>query len=258
MNEDFYRFKEVIFGLRYAYIENQRMLEQLKTYIKINGENIDKSKIYVDEIKRVNRITLNIIKKQSDISRILRYVFWQLGFAPYNNSIYTLHNENHKLYFKEELPNHRFSPKLEITNIKEFEELANEIINSKFMTLPSVFERINDIQGLSLSTYSVYLTGDISNIKSDYRLEYNPMDDTIINDQSNKSGNDLITIALYTRIPKKLIPESYREIIDENIEKCKYIHVDDVLKKGITELSITENEGYTTLKKKKVLHQYDY
>ena len=258
MSKDYYTFKEVVFGLRYAYIENQKMLDQLKTYIKINGENVDKSKIYVDDIKRVNRITLNIIKKQSDISRILRYAFWQFGFAPYNNSIYTLHNENYKLEFEEEFPNNRFSPKLEITNIKEFEELANEIINSKFMTLPSVFRRINDIQGLSLSTYNIYLTGDISNIKSYYCLEYNPMDDTIINDQYNKNGNDLITIALHTRIPKDLIPESYREIIDANIEKCEYIHVDYLLKKGITELSISKRKDVIVLKKKKMLHQYDY
>ena len=126
------------------------------------------------------------------------------------------------------------------------------------MTLPSVFRRINDIQGLSLSTYNIYLTGDISNIKSDYCLEYNPMDDTIINDQYNKNGNDLITIALHTRIPKDLIPESYREIIDANIEKCEYIHVDDLLKKGITELSISKRKDVIVLKKKKMLHQYDY
>lgn len=42
MNEDFYRFKEVIFGLRYAYIENQKMLDPIMNkydYSKLPGRS---------------------------------------------------------------------------------------------------------------------------------------------------------------------------------------------------------------------------
>ena len=270
MNNDFYRFSEIVFGLRNEYIKNQKLLEELKQYISVNGENIDKVIISADiDLKGWHMIKLDILKKQSKILKILDYYAYEIfGILSQGEPYLKLNKVNNEFefgiddYYK--LLAQKSNYNVEITDKKAFEEIAEEILNSEFMKLQEVYKQLNPFQSISIEPHEIYMYGDFGDINSHKfsSLTYMPTTDTIAAIPDCKHGIHLIRKFFDTEIPKYIIPKAYQKIIDKNIQdyddlsSLSGLDIDCAIDKP-TELAINEQNRGIVLTKKKRIKLYD-
>ncbi len=267
MNKNTYLFSEIIIGLRDEYLKNQKLLNELDKYIKISDDKMCK---YIfcktSPYSHSNEIFMFILKEQNKLEKILNYIGYRFLSAPchYTSPLYLLKKENDMYNFKfvnNTLPkNNKYN--IEVINKKEVSEIADEINNSLLMQTKCIFEPISKFQSLSITLRGIDLIGNFEdlNIDSSY-IHYNSNKDTIAVCPGVKPGIFLIDKYLKTRIPKEIIPEEYRKIIDDNLEK-HYNFNFDVFDIGCplnkkTELSINEVNNKIVLQKKKTLKFYE-
>ena len=269
MSKNYYTYAQILFGLREAYLENQKKLDELKSYIHVLDNNSFELYSYIDEFDfkrpekksfdRANRICFNIIKKQCQLVKIIEYINYRLGKMANDSSIYIINKYDDGFCIDDYAIGRKYHPELLITDEKKFNELAKDIINSKFYSLPPVYEELNPFQIISISTFDTYLVFAFGNYWTDF--SYKSSNDTVVYSCSGHlkhlGYNELPNALLETKIPKSIVPKCYREIIDATIDKCKNVEIACKLGNGITELSINNDENSIILKKKRKLHVYD-
>ena len=75
MSKDIYTFGEVVFGLREEYLKTQKLLDELKNHIRINGIDQDEEFFRLDKgIRGNNIIRLDIEKKQNDLIKAADFI----------------------------------------------------------------------------------------------------------------------------------------------------------------------------------------
>ena len=264
MGKDCYTYGEVLFGLREEFVKNRILLDELKQYITITNSHYNVRDIVLStslEHPALHAIRIDLIKKQKDI-KLLHDFFISKSLKPqeFKDPEYFIYKNK---YGKNTIRNlkGRFCYFILVNseNSKEYERLCDEILNSKIVSCPYIFEKLSDFESLNISLEGINLHCNVRPFTEKWAttaLDYFPINDSIIANPFYKRERMAVLHYLFDRkIPKELIPECYREIIDKNIEKydqlsfSKGIIVDCDLDRE-NELAINEDEGKIILTKK--------
>ena len=252
MEKDTYLFSEVVIGLRSEYLKNQRLLDKLNKYIRISDDRMVKS-LFCDlsPFSRSNEIFMYILKRQNKLQKFIDYIGFEFFNAPCHemSPLYSLKKEN------------KYT--IEVNNKKEVIEIIDELNNSLLMKTKHLYESLSQFQTISISPRQIYMRGNFDdlNISTSF-IRYESENDIFVVYPGVKNGLQLVNTYFNTEIPKDIIPEEYRKIIDENLKK--YIDIRDYgafeidcpIEKPI-ELSINEANNKVVLKKKRLIKFYE-
>ena len=266
MSKETYKFSEVLFGLREEYLENEKLLNQLDDYIEITGDDyIDYDFSLGQSIRGYNIVRLDIMKKQSEISRLLEYISFEVfSRMPYSEPFLMVKEGEDGQYFKVDEYLH-IKPELhynvEITDKKAFKEITDEIYNGRLFKQKPVSVTINPFQSMDIDLHrlSLWTSGEVINSNSFGVIAYEPHTDTIHACPNMKRGYHFTLDMFDTQIPACMIPEGFREIIDDNLEKYnipKNVRLDTEVNKK-EELDITQKEKDMVLTKRRKLKFYE-
>jgi len=261
MKEESYTFGEVVFGLREEYVKNQKLLNELKKYVKVEGIKDNEWYIYgnIDWRYQEKYIALNIdiVKEQSKLVKMIRYILDEYTVIDwgYNNPSYKTEKKDNVYSFKKD--NTVISDKkynIEITDKDAFEEITNNVLQSKIIN--HFYMELNPFQNITICPYEIDMCGNFRAINSNAFpiIKYNQYTDSIFARIDYRTPKFLVSEFFDTKIPKCFTPDEYREIIDKSIEKHKNLNVAEVHLDGRnTELNIIEtNDGIKLTKKKKL------
>ncbi len=266
MSKETYKFSEVLFGLREEYLENQRMLEHLEDYIQIIGDDYtDYAFSLGQSIRGYNIIRLDIMKKQSELSRMLEYISFEVfSRMPYSEPFQMVKEGEDGQYFKVDdyisfIPKTHYD--VEITDKKAFKEITDEISSGRLFKQKPVSITINPFQSMDIDLHrlSLWTSGEVINSNSFGVISYEPETDTIQARPNLKRGYHYTLDMLDTEIPAYMIPEGFREIIDDNIEKYnipRNVRLDSEVNRR-EELDITKEDKGIVLTKRRKLKFYE-
>lgn len=224
MEKEFYTYEKILLSLYKEYLNNQKLLNELKQYISIDDDKIKDFyfKSYLKYVKRnkiINdkRIQLVVEQKLNKLKKLEENLLFLNGYSKDNHSIYyDIVNDDKvslNINHKDKLAN--INPKIELTNPLLFSKLVKEILNTKFMNLEEYTTDNSMIDNWHLFINSSNLTLK-NNSKS---VNYNPHDNTI-NLHGISSGNEFYSI-IRGNIPKCYLNLDMIDFIDENISnKC--------------------------------------
>ena len=255
MNKESYTFSEIVFGLREEYQKNQKLLEELKKYIIVEGKNNDDYVLKTEILRKIKLISLEINNKQSKLMKIIEYLsFKYLGII--NDNYYepcyiTKKDDNKYTFIKDNTVISNKNYNIEITDNNAFNDTADKILQSKIINNSHIelnpFQRI-DINSNEISMYGRF---DAINSKAFPTIKYNPNSDTIIALLYDNIPITIIEEFFNTKIPKNLIADDYRKIIDNNLENKNIKEINTTDKNS--ELNIYEtNKGIVLTKKRKI------
>lgn len=264
---DTYSFSEILFGLRSEYQKNQKLLDELAKYVEVDYKNMDRFTLTGDSgIYSKGIIRLDVYKKQSRLMNFINYI----AFEYLNKSVgetYTIAKRKEgETDYSFDVDNYRIitpaapNYKVQITDHKAFNELADEIYHTTIMQLGEISEKLNPFQRLDITPGTVALNGNLNCLdRNDFPgVSYEPTNDTIISYPYCKTGNFLTKEFLDTRIPKDCLPQELRDIIDQNIKQYNSLKTNigiicDQSIKERTELSINERDGKIYLQRSRII-----
>ncbi|MBQ8234911.1 MAG: hypothetical protein IJZ36_04965 [Bacilli bacterium] len=223
MNNKYYTFKDILYGLRHEYMINEERLTKLKKCIDIKKEDYDKFSFYLCKINPL--INTMLICDTGYYRKNITYPYYNYKIA-YNN-----HDKN----------------SFNINNIDKFNNILNTIITSKFANF--IFIDYIELQGY-LSTYELNI--NLTNINL-YLKEgkypnttciYYPKYDTV-SIQNNKISDELINYIFNIKFPKNIFPKYHKEIIESSNILSKKLEIEDIS----STFKLEENEKKLILKK---------
>ncbi len=255
MNKESYTFSEIVFGLRKEYQKNQKLLEELKKYIIVEGKDNNDYVLKTNIFRNVKLISLEINNKQSKLMKIIEYLsFEYLGII--NENFYepryiTKKDDNKYTFIKDNTVISNKNYNIEITDNNAFNDIANNILQSKIIN--NSYIELNPFQSIDINSNEISIYGrfDAINSKAFPTIQYNPTNDTIISLLYQNMPLTIIEKFFNTKIPKYLIEDEYRKIIDNNLENKNIQEINTTDKNS--ELNIYEtNKGIVLTKKRKI------
>lgn len=254
MEKEFYTYEKILLSLYKEYVNNQKLLNELKQYISIDDDKVKDFyfKSYLKHVRKNRTITdkrilLVVEEKLSKIKKIQESLLFLDGYFKDNHSLYyNILNSNDQSILD---INHidklvSIKPNIEITDNHKFTELIREILNTRFMNLEETItdNRMIDNWRLDINSSNLLLR---NNSKS---INYDPYTNTI-NLYGISNGTDFYSI-VRGDIPGSYINNSTRCFLDEN-ESNKIFELDncDFLKE--TSFSLEESNKVLRLKSKK-------
>lgn len=268
MSKDTYTFSEVLFGLREEYLKNQELLDELENYISITGDKFDSYGFSLGEsLRGYNIIRLDIVKKQSEIKEIIDHISFEVfNRATYCEPFQMVKNGENGQYFGPDdytcfTPETHYN--VEITDPKAFKELTDEINNTRLMKQKGSHIDINSFQTLDIDLHrlTLWTSGEVINSNAFGVIAYDPIKDVIDACPNMKKGYHFTLDMLDTRVPAYMIPEGYREIIDDNLKKYNFNVAQNIqLASDVNrreELAIDEDDDKIVLTKIRKLKFYE-
>ncbi len=255
MNKESYTFSEIVFGLREEYQKNQKLLEELKKYIIVEGKDNNDYVLKTKLLKKIKLINLEINNKQSKLMKIIEYILFEyLDIIRENNyepCYITKKDDNKYTFIKDNtvISNKKYN--IEITDNKTFTDIADTILQSKIINNSHI--ELNPFQSIDINSNEICMYGRFDAINSNAfpTIKYNPTSDTIIALLYYNVPITIIEKFFNTTIPKNLIADDYRKIIDNNLENKNIKEIKTNNKNS--ELNIYEtNKGIVLTKKRKI------
>lgn len=217
MENNYYKYYELLFSLRKEYLKNKKLLDILKSCIFIDSNIAYESKMefkFGDE-QLLPCIVLSINKKQKDIQSRMDYIKDKLLLK--DNSVATSYKlgKNDNEFVLTDLGTNSFE--IEIDNQKLFDSVHEKIVNSELYNLLQTTIRLNEFQIFNLDSDCFSLWSlfdfDTNNLMS---INYKINDDLVNVNMPKVYSNYFIKKLLETKIHKYEIPESYIKIIEQN------------------------------------------
>ena len=255
--KDYYKYEELINGIRPKLLESQKLLHELNEIVVVDSKepsnhhfelsladrygqdepllllrvNKDDSLIGTKIRNKINKYSSNCIRPQKD-------------HASFNTI-----EEGDDYYKLDQFQNFYYHPKPIITDQKEFAKVYKELKESDLYGLRDLFEELNPFQDVFVCGTWINLSSDGENGKG-IDLSYDPRDDRVKIKSSKRYSTYFIGELLDTPIPKYLLPEEYRRILDESSEDFNGIYVDDFVGRRKESLRIEEEPKQLILKRK--------
>lgn len=246
MNKDYYNYYEILFSLRKEYLKNQKIINELLSYIRIINDSYndyDSNLLFKSNSKNnIDSLLLIVRKKQSNIEQMLDSLYSYIVYSDPNlkrgNFLYTFHFSCNKyVYLLDYNQDGRYlNAKVEIDNQEEFIKLYKQLIENTICKHGKTYI-VTEEESILLSNNGIHL---FHLVEDDYRKSiksyYNGIEDNII-----INNTSYLKELMELKINKKYIPNHFINIIDSNMNNYSYTIEENCNKNE--ELYIVEEYG---------------
>lgn len=226
-NRDYYNYYEILFSLRKEYLKNQKIINELLSYVRITNDpyNIyDSNVVFKTNSKdNIDSLLLIVKKRQSSIRLILDSLYSSLVYNDTNYTksgyfSYSFRLSKDHVYLLDDNQDGRYlSAKVEIDNQKEFIELYKELLENVICKhgRTNLFLEKENIQFSNNGIHLFYVEED--DYKNHVRMDYDGIGDNIIINNASYLDN-----IMRLEINKNSIPNYFEIIIDSNMDNYLY------------------------------------
>ena len=263
VKEDYYRLKDIILGFRNEYEENEKKLDRLRKYVVLSDKKLKDIYFYLSKHQDMNSPELDcvFVKNRSKLGQLLVDYNKSRGyvFLRDTGSVWRNFNDEYKI-----LGNFQ----TQIYSDRMFDMVVKEIMNSEFAkNVQSPYLEICD--GKNRYSLAITPTGinfdiwnkDMGNLDSIVSYDSRTDGLTFI-DYSKEdcltsfSLGRTLTCDLLIHIPRDILSDYHRKIIDNSDDSNKAIMVDNIDNKvdKITHYSFDDDsyDRAVVLKKSKI------
>ena len=254
-DRDYYKYDELIKGLRPLLLEVQNKLEELDDLVKVDSEESCHHHFVLslaDERREIGpNLLLKVSKDNSNFGtrfrNILNEYFSDDIRSQKDNATFDTIKDDDR-YVLELFQNYYYNPKARITDQEEFAKKYKELKEMELYGLTDLYRNINPFQHIFICSTWINLSSEGENGKG-INLSYNPKEDKVQIRSSKRYSTYFIGELLATPIPKYMLPEEYIEVIDKSIEDFKGMYVDDFVGRRKESLNIKEKPKQLILKR---------
>ena len=224
MDKDYYNYYEFLFSLRKEYLENQKIINKLMSYIRITGKPIDEynsNLLFKPNIDNdIDSLLLIVKKRESCIRLFLDSLYSSLVSGESNskssNFSFAFRLSKEYVYLLDNDQDGRYlNAKVEITDQKEFIELYKELIEKAICKGKTCL--FFDDGFIQLTNNGINLFQAESDYKKNYKLDYNGIEDLVITNNVSKIDN-----LMHLKVNKKMVPEKFKKLVDRNMDFYSY------------------------------------
>ena len=253
--KDYYRYEELINGLRPAFLESQKILKDLDNTVKVESKDPCKHSFRINLGSKIRddkpQVILLVEKSDALIGTKIRKITNNISSNPFKRqkdfAFFNILEDGDK-YKLEQNKNYYYHPVPTIINKEEFAKKYKELKETDLYGLTEFCEKLNPFQYLYIWGNRLILSSEGEYGKG-IDLSYNAEDDKIHIKSSKRYSTYFIGELLETPIPKYLLPEEYREKIDKSIEDFNGVYVDDFVGRRKESLKIEDKPKQLILKR---------